>query len=116
MREQLLGEQYRLGVLQVSHAGRGHIAAGDGLVDQGTLQLGQPARDEPGMVAQVQPQVGSDLVVAAAAGPQLAAERAKTLQQTAFQRRVHILVGHRRPERAVRTGPVELVERLEHGR
>jgi hypothetical protein len=54
--------------------------AGSGLVDQRALQLSQPARDEAGMVAEIQPQVGRDLVVAAAAGPQLAAQRAEPFQ------------------------------------
>ena len=78
--------------------GAGRVAADLGLVDQRGLQLGQPADDEPGMVAQVQPQVGGDLVVAAAAGPQLAAERAEPLEQPALKRGVHVLVGDRRPE------------------
>ena len=51
--------------------------------------------DLPGVVAQVEPQVGGDLVVAAAAGAQLAAERAEPLEQAALQRGVHVLVGRR---------------------
>jgi hypothetical protein len=105
VREQLVGEQHRLGVLQVGHAGRGRVAVPLGLVDQRGLQLGEPARDQPRVVAQVQPQVGGDLVVAAAAGPQLAAERAEPLEQPALERGVHVLVGDRRPERAVRAPP-----------
>ena len=73
-----------------------------GLADQRELKLGQPGGDDPDMVAQVEPQVGGDLVVAAAAGPQLAAELADPLEQAALERGVHVLVLGRRAERAVR--------------
>jgi hypothetical protein len=36
------------------------------------------------------------------------------LEQPAFERGVHVLVRDRRPERSVRAGPVQVVERLEH--
>ena len=66
-------------------------------------------------VAQVEPQVGGDLVVAAAAGAQLAAERAEPLEQAALEGGVHVLVVDRRPERRrSRDRGVEVVERGEH--
>ena len=46
-----------------------------GLADERVSSSATPAGDAAGGVAQVQPQVGRDLVVAAAAGAQLAAER-----------------------------------------
>ena len=66
------------------------------------------------MVAQVQPQVGGYLVVTAAPGAQLAAQRAKALEQAALQGGVDVLVGDRRPERALLNRAVQVVERLEH--
>ena len=59
------------------------------------------ADDLADVVTQVQPQVGRDLVVAAAAGAQLAAERADPLEQPALERGVDVLVVGRRPELAV---------------
>ena len=100
----------RLRVLQMGQARRGQVAARGGLVDQRGLQLRQPARDQPDVVPQVEPQVGRHLVVAAAPGPQLAAQRAEPLEQPAFERGVHVLVSDRGPERAVRAGPVQVIE------
>jgi hypothetical protein len=54
--------------------------------------------------------VGRHLVVAAAAGAQLAAERADPLEQAALQGRVHVLVVGRRPEAAVVHRRAERVE------
>ena len=66
-------QQHRLGVLQVGQAGRGRApgAAAPGPI---SAVSSSASRDDhqPGVVAQVEPQVGGDLVVAAAAGPQLA--------------------------------------------
>ena len=98
MRQQLVAEQHGLRVLHVRHAGRGHVAARDGLVDQRAFQFGEPACDQPDVVAQVQPQVSGDLIVAAAAGPQLAAEGAEPLEQPALERGVHVLVRHGGPK------------------
>ena len=73
-----------------------------GLLDQRVGQR-RPARaaSAAGVVAQVEPQVGGDLVVAGPAGAQLAAERAELLQQAALERGVHVLVLDRRAEVAV---------------
>ena len=112
--EQLVREQHRLRVLHVRHARRGQVPAGVRLGDQRGLQLDEPADDEPGVVTQVQPQVGGYLVVAAAAGAQLAAEGTEPLEQATLERGVHVLVGHRGPERSLLHRGVEVVERLEH--
>ena len=74
------------------------------------------ASDLPHVVAQVQPQVGGDLVVAAAPGAQLAAERADPLEQAALERGVDVLVVGAGPERAVARVAVEVVEGAEQPR
>ncbi len=66
------------------------------------------------MRAQVQPQVGGHLVVAAAAGAQLAAERAEPIDQATFERGVHVFVGRGRHECARLAGGVEIGQRVEH--
>ncbi len=70
--------------------------------------------DEPGGVAEVEPQVGRHLVVARAAGAQLAAEAAELLEQPALQRGVHVLVLDPRAERAVGDLGAQLVEGAQH--
>ena len=67
-----------------------------------------------GVVAQVEPQVGGDLVVAGPAGAQLAAERAEPFQQAALQRGVHVLVVDGGPELAGRAGRLQVVEGGQH--
>ena len=108
--EQLMGENHRLRVLEVRHARHRGLDVLGGLREQRRLQLGHARDDEPYLVAQVQAQVGGDLVVAAAAGPQLAAERADPLEQAAFERGVHVLVGGGRAEPAVAAGLPEAVQ------
>ena len=66
--------------------------------------------DRADVLAQVQPQIGGDLVVAAAAGAQLAAEGAEPLEQAAFERGVDVLVGDGGAELAVAHGLGQLVE------
>ena len=63
-----------------------------GLVGQRVGQLDQRDGDAARLIAQVEPQVGGHLVVAGAAGAQLAAERAEPLEQAALDRGVHVLV------------------------
>ena len=114
VREQPVGQQHRLGVLQVRHPRRGRAQVPLRLVRQRRLQLGQPRHDQAGVIAQVQAQVGGDLVVTAAAGPQLAGQRADPLQQAAFQRGVHVLVGGGRAEPPLPAGLAQVVQRGQH--
>jgi hypothetical protein len=114
--EQLVGEEHRLGVLQVGHAGGRDVPVPLGEADQRVLQGRQLADQGADVVAQVQPQVGGDLVVAAAAGAQLAAQRAQLLRQPALERLVDVLVGLDRTEGARRHLGGELGQRAEHPR
>jgi hypothetical protein len=59
------------------------------------------------------PQVGRHLVVAAAAGPQLAAEGSDPLEQAALEGRVHVLVLGGRAEGAVAYRGPQRVERTQ---
>ena len=112
--EQLMAEGDRLGRLQVGQTRRGRVDVPVGLLDERVGQLDDPRGDPAGVVAQVEPQVGGDLVVAGPAGAQLAAERAEPLQQAAFERGVHVLVVDRGPELAGRAGRLEVVQRGQH--
>ena len=73
--------------------GRGDVGVPLGQADQRVLQRRQLAGQRAHVVAQVEPQVGGDLVVAAAAGAELAAQRAELLGEPALERLVHVLVG-----------------------
>ena len=81
---------------------------------QRLAQVEQLPGQEPHVVAQVQPQVGGDLVVAAAPRPQLAAEGSEPFQQAALERGVHVLVVYLRPERSRAHRGGELIERADH--
>ena len=111
VRQHVVGEQHRLGVLEVGTAGHRDVRVGLGEADQRVLEVGDQTADDPGVVAQVHPEEGGDLVVAGPAGAQLAAEvGAEPLQQTALQGGVDVLVGDGAGERAVarrrlRAGP-----------
>ena len=73
-------------MLEVRTARHGDVRVRLGEADQRVLELGDQAADDPGVVAQVHPEERGDLVVAGAAGPQLAAEvGAEALQQAALQ-------------------------------
>src|SRR5690606_19121960 len=113
--EDVVGEEDRLGVLEVGAAGHGHVRVGLGQADQRVLELGDQTADDPGVVAQVHPEEGGHLVVAGAARAQLAAQvGAEALQEAAFQGRVHVLVGDGAGEGAVGDVRLQPVEAGDH--
>ncbi len=112
--QQLVGEADRLRVLQVGHAGRGRVDVSLRLIGEGVGQFDQSAGDAPSVVAQIEPQVGGDLVVAGPTGPQFAAEGAEAFEQAAFQSGVHVLVLDGRAELPGGARRFEVVERGEH--
>ena len=101
--QQVVGQQHRLGVLQVRHARHRDVAMPLGQPDRARVSRSAIALHEPAdVVAQVQAKVGRDLVVAAAPGPQLAAEGAEALDQA----RVRARCGRPRRRRSGRNSPV----------
>src|SRR4051794_41481611 len=104
-------EEDRLGVLEMRHAGSGRVTDALGLLDQRSLQLGDARGDLASMVAEVEAEIGRDLVVAAPSSAQLAAERTDPLEEAPLERGVHVLVLGSRPEQAVPRVVVELLQR-----
>jgi hypothetical protein len=117
VRQDVVGEEDRLRVLEVRTAGHGHVRVGLGQADEGVLEVGDQAADDPGVVAQVHPEERGDLVVAGPAGAELAAEvGAETLEQAALEGGVDVLVGDGAGEVAGRHVGLEPVESVEHPR
>ena len=112
VREQVVREQHRLRALQVGVARAGDV----GRVARRAAAAPLAARGcAPTCVApfapHVQPQVERDLVVAAAAGVQLGAGRARDLGDPPFDRGVDVFVGRRERERARRQLLFDAIER-----
>ncbi len=86
-----MGDQHRFGALQMGVGGHRRVARGFGLLDQ--LPAPSP-QDEPAiglhLLPHVQPQVGGNLLVAAAAGVQLQAEIADALHQLQLHKVVNV--------------------------
>ena len=74
MRLQVVREQHRLGVLQVRASGHDRVGVRLGLRHERVDEAQDVAGDRARVVEQVHPHERRDLVVAAAAGAQLAAE------------------------------------------
>ena len=116
MGEQVVAELHRLGPLQVGVPGEVGIAGGIGAGEQHLLER----QDRLGHLAQgalrVEPQVGGDLVVAAAAGVDLAAGGTGDLGDPPFDGGVDVLVGRAELEGAAGELLLHLVERGEDRR
>ena len=113
--EEVVAEGHRLGSLQVGVAGKSPV----GVLGGEAQQLGERVADQvdgvPRPVGDVEREVGGHLVVARAAGVELAAERPDHLRQPPLDRHVDVLVGLLEGELAgleLRGDPVEPGEHL----
>ncbi len=111
--EQVMGQQHGLRPLEVGVAGEIGVAGGAGPVEQGALQRVQVAGEGAALAADVEAQVGRDLVVAAAAGVELGARRSGELRDAAFDGGVDVLVGRLEVEGLVGELGLDGVERGE---
>ena len=112
--QEVVGQQHGLGPLQVRVAGEVGVAGRLGPGEQRPLEREHRRGHLGQRPLRVEPQVGGDLVVAAAAGVELAAGRAGQLGDAPLDRGVDVLVGRAR----TRTCPsasslLDLVERAE---
>ena len=115
MRGEVVGQQHRLRVLEVRPAGHRRPGMRVGLGEQRLLQVHHHPGHGAGVVAEIQPVQGGDLVVAGPPGPQLPADdEAGPVQQSAFQRGVHVLVVGVRVKLTGRHIRGEKVQRGEH--
>ena len=73
--------QHRLGPLRMGIAGQDHVQVAVAAAHEGPLQVDQPLVDLVDRLADPEPQVGRDLIVAAAAGMELAAGVAEPVDQ-----------------------------------
>ena len=102
MGQQMMGEQDRLGRLQMCLSGHDGRRMRGGLRGQCGHQLERAVGDPPDSVAQPEPKQGGHLVVSRSACPQPATKVvADAVDQPTFQRPVHVLVGDDRQETAV---------------
>ena len=116
VREEVMGEEDRLGSLEVRVAGQVGVAGFRGALDEGGLQGVQLAGEGVALAAQVEAQVGGDLVVAAASGGQLGADLAGELGHAPFDGGVDVLVARREREGVVGEFGFDGVEGGEDGR
>ena len=91
--EKPVGDEHGLGALQVGVAGHDGFAGGVGLLDEGVGPGGERVDDELDVIADVEAQVGGDLLVAAAAGVELEAERADALDEFEFDEVMDVFGG-----------------------
>ena len=102
--QQLVGDEHRLGVLQVRHAGRGDVLVPLGEAEQRVLQRRQLRRPAHGRGAAGRA-AGRWRPGRCGCGParSLPPSGAELLEQAALERLVHVLVGLDRRERAATT-------------
>ena len=94
VRLQVVREEDRLRVLQVGAAGHDGVRVRLGLSDDRVDQTQDVARDRARMIEQEHPHEGGDLVVAAAAGAELAADlRPDDADERLLERAVDVFVG-----------------------
>ena len=108
--QQVMGQQDRLGRLDVGRPWQNCLADTLGQADQGTLELEDGDVDPVGRAAQPQPQVGGDLVVARAARMELARERPDPRRQGRLEVEVDVLEGRiprQHPGFDLRAQPIE---------
>ena len=89
--------QDRLGTLHVGIAGQDHVGIGIAPADQRPLHVGQPLINFVNRLADPQPKVGRDLIVATPGRVQLAADVAEAIRQGLLD--VHVDVFQFRAER-----------------
>ena len=111
---ELEGPEHRLGRLEVGEPGHDGVRTGGPAgPDQGVDQPGQGLDGVGAGLLEPQVQVGGDLVVAAAAGVELAPGRADQLGQAALDRAVDVLVAVAEGERARLQLPRDLGQAVE---
>ncbi len=81
--EQMMGEEHRLGPLQVRVAGHGRLVMLLRLGEEGRLHRGQGGVEVSQHVAEVETLVEGDLIIARAAGVKLPSHRARQLDELA---------------------------------
>ncbi len=101
--QQMMGKQDRLRGLHVRLTGHDRRRMRGRLGGQRASDVEHPIGDPACGVAQPQPKQRGHLVVSGPPGPQPPSQiLTDPVDQAALQRAVHILVGHQRPETAVR--------------
>ena len=110
-----MGDEDRLGVLHVGASGHDGVGGPGGLVNEAVDDVEDEAGDMARLVAQVHADKGGDLIVAAAPGAQASPQVvAGTLDETALQGGVDVLVSSFRDEDAGDDVGLETVQGLQH--